>query len=58
MGAATTLVAKMRGSSATTVIDSIRRSISITISSDAGPPDATVTAASRVSNPGRTSVTT
>ena len=57
IGSATTLVAKIRGSSATTEIDSIRRSIAIATSSDAVPPAATATGSSRVSNPGRTSVT-
>ena len=58
IGSATTLVAKIRGSSATTVIDSINRSISSTTSSETVAPASTDTGTSRVSKPGSTRRTT
>ena len=58
IGAATTLVANVCGSSATTVSDSASRSISSTTSSRAAAPAATAAATSRVSKPGRTRTTT
>ena len=58
IGSATTFVAKIRGSSATTEIDSISRSIAIVTSSDTVSPGGTAAGASPDSNPARTSVTT
>ena len=58
IGSATTLVAKMRGSSATTVTDSSSRVICRTTGTVSVARARTKTGISAVSNPGNTAVTT
>ena len=58
IGSATTFLAKMRGSSATTLTVSSSRAICSVIGTDAVAPARTDTGASAVSKPGRTAVMT
>ena len=57
IGSATTLRAKMRGSSATTLTVSSKRVICMTMGTASVTPAATTTARSTVSKPGKTAVT-